>query len=215
VLLVAGVSDERNQLRAELTEAAVSLAALLRDANLTLVGVEVPVTAQLGGRPLRGSIDLLLRSPNGDERVLDLKYGSSSYRAKLKSGQAIQLAVYAEARRQESGIEKLPPAAYFSLRHHKLIASDAAVHFGGHPQSGPPLSRTGEQVQNTLTAIASTLESGRIPVGGVRATTEGGLLRALGVTSERTADHLQLPPEDTCKYCTFDSVCGRKWEQPW
>jgi ATP-dependent helicase/nuclease subunit B len=215
VYLVAGVSDERNQLRAELTEAAVSLAALLRDAHLELVGVEVPVTAQLGGRPLRGSIDLLLRSPNGDESVLDLKYGSSSYRAKLKSGQAIQLAVYAEARRQESGTEKLPPAAYFSLKNHQLIASDAALHFGGHPQSGPPLSRTGERVQNTLAAITATLESGRIPVGGVRATTEGGLLRALGVTSDRTADHLQLPPEDTCKYCTFESVCGRKWEQPW
>jgi len=53
VLLVAGVSDERNQLRAELTEAAVALAALLRDAHLELIGVEVPVTAQLGGRPLR------------------------------------------------------------------------------------------------------------------------------------------------------------------
>jgi hypothetical protein len=41
------------------------------------------------------------------------------------------------------------------------------------------------------------------------------LLRALGVTSERAADHLQLPAEDTCRYCTFESVCGRKWEQPW
>lgn len=215
VLLVAGVSDERNQLRAELTEAAVALAALLRDANLALVGVEVPVTAQLAGRPLRGSIDLLLRSPSGDECVLDLKYGSSSYRAKLKSGQAIQLAVYAEARRQEAGTDQLPPAAYFSLRHHELIASDTASHFGGHPQSGPPLSRTGEQVQNTLAAIAATLDGGRIPVGGVRAAAEGGLLRALGVTSERTAEHLELPADDTCKYCTFDSVCGRKWEQPW
>lgn len=214
-LLVAGASDERSQLGAELIEAAVALSALLREAELELVGVEVPVAAELAGRPLRGSIDVLLRAQNGEERVLDLKYGSRGYSKKLKAGHAIQLAVYAEARRQQSGAQELPPAAYFSLKHHRLIATDAAPHLCRQSQPGPALSRTGEQIQNTLHAIAETLEAGRIPVAGVRETAEAGLLPMLGVTRDRAPEHLALPPDDTCQYCEFGAVCGRSWEQPW
>jgi RecB family exonuclease len=214
-LLVAGASDERSQLGSELIEAAVALSALLREAELELVGVEVPVAAELAGRSLRGSIDVLLRAQNGEERVLDLKYGSSGYSKKLKAGHAIQLAVYAEARRQQSGAQELPPAAYFSLKHHRLLATDAAPHFRRQSQAGPALSRTAEQIQNTLHAIAETLEAGRLPVAGVRETAEAGLLPMLGVTRDRAPEHLALPPDDTCQYCEFGAVCGRSWEQPW
>jgi ATP-dependent helicase/nuclease subunit B len=215
LLLVAGVSDERNQLCSELIEAAVALSALLREAELELVGVEVPVAGALAGRPLRGSIDVLLRSRSGEERVLDLKYGSGTYAKKLKAGHAIQLAVYAEARRQQSGAAQLPPAAYFSLKQQRLIATDAAPHFRRQPQEGPALSSTGEQIQNTLQAIALTLEGGRIPVAGVGETAEAGILPLLGVTRDRAPQHLALLPEDTCHYCEFGAVCGRRWEQPW
>ncbi|MET0409831.1 MAG: PD-(D/E)XK nuclease family protein [Polyangiaceae bacterium] len=215
VLLVAGGSDERNQLRSELIEAAVALAALLREAELELVGVEVPVLATLGGRPLQGSIDLLLRSPSGEERVLDLKYGCGTYSDKLEQGHAVQLAVYAEARRQQSGAQELPPAAYFSLKQQRLLATDAAPHFRRHPQPGPPVSRTVQQTTNTLAAIATTLESGRIPVVGVRATDEVAMQHMLGVTSEQAPEHVTLPAEQTCKYCEFGAVCGRSWEQQW
>jgi hypothetical protein len=215
VLLVAGGSDERNQLRSELVESVVALAALLREAELELTGVEVPVVATLAGRPLQGSIDLLLRSRSGEERVLDLKYGSGSYSDKLKHGHAIQLAVYAEARRQQSGAQELPPAAYFSLKQQRLIATDAAPHFKRHPQPGPAVSRTVEQTKNTLAAIATTLESGRIPVIGVSANDEAGLLHLFGVTREHAPEHVALLAESTCKYCEFGAVCGRSWEQPW
>jgi ATP-dependent helicase/nuclease subunit B len=215
VLLMAGASDERNQLRSELIEAAAELAALLRDAELELVGVEVPVSAELAGRPLRGSIDVLLRSPSGEERVLDLKYGGVSYSDKLKSGHAIQLAVYAEARRRQSGAQAPPPAAYFSLKHHRLLATDAAPCFNRQAQPGPPVSETGARAQATLAAIATTLEGGRLPVAGVRATADAGFLHILGVTNERAPEHLALPAEGTCKYCAFGAVCGRSWEQPW
>jgi ATP-dependent helicase/nuclease subunit B len=214
-LLVAGTNDARHQLRSELVDAAVALVGLLREVDLELVGVEVPVVAELGGRPLRGSIDLLLRARNGDERVLDLKYGSGTYSDKLESGQAIQLAVYAEARRQQSGAQAPPPAAYFSLKNQRLMATDAAPAFGRHPQRGPSLSRTGEQIQNTLSAIGAAFEGGRIPVAGVQATEEAGFLQVLGVPTERAPDHLALPAEDTCKYCELGAVCGRSWERTW
>ncbi|HKO91905.1 MAG TPA: PD-(D/E)XK nuclease family protein, partial [Polyangiaceae bacterium] len=215
ILLVAGASDERSQLCSELIEAAVALSGLLREAELELVGVEVPVAGELAGRPLQGSIDVLLRTRSGEERVLDLKYGVSTYAKKLKAGHAIQLAVYAEARRQQSGAVELPPAAYFSLKQQRLIATDAAPHFGRQPQEGPALSKTGEQVRSTLEAVTLTLQGGRIPVAGVRETEEAGILPLLGVTSERAPEHLALPPEDTCHYCEFGAVCGRRWEQAW
>jgi ATP-dependent helicase/nuclease subunit B len=215
LLLVPGVSDERNQLRAELIEAAVALSVLLHDAELQVVGVEVPVQGEFGGRPLRGNIDVLLQAQNGEERVLDLKYGSASYSDKLKAGHAIQLAVYAEARRQQSGARELPPAAYFSLKQQRLLATDAAPHFGRPSQKGPPISKTVEQARNTLAAVATTLEGGRLPVAGVRAMAEAGFLKVVGVSSDRSSEHLALPAEDACKYCSFGAVCGRSWEQAW
>lgn len=68
-LLAAGASDARHQLRLELVNATVALSGLLDDAKLELVGVEVPVDAEIGGRPLRGRIDVLLRAASGEERV--------------------------------------------------------------------------------------------------------------------------------------------------
>lgn len=214
-LLVAGASDARHQLRGELVNAVVALAALLREAELELEGVEVPVEAELGGRPLRGRIDVLLKTASGDERVLDLKYGSGTYAEKLKAGHAIQLAIYAEARRQRAGTPDPPPAAYFSLKNQRLLATDGASHFRRPRQPGPALSRTGEQVRNTLSAISTALADGRIPVAGVKATADAGFLQVLGVTSERSPDHLELAPQDTCKYCELGGVCGRSWEQTW
>lgn len=214
-LLVAGASDARHQLRSELVDAAVALAGLLRENELELAGVEVPVVAELAGRPLRGSIDLLLVTRDGDERVLDLKYGGGTYSDKLEAGRAIQLAVYAEARRQQSGAEALPPAAYFSLKNHRLLATDAAPHFGRQPQRGPALAQTSAQIQSTLSAIGAAFEAGRVPVAGVKATEEAGFLKLLGVPSERVPEHLSLPADETCKYCELGAVCGRSWERTW
>lgn len=214
-LLAAGASDERHQLRAELAEAVVALVALLREGDLQVAGVEVPVEAELGRRALRGSIDLLVRTREGDERVLDLKYGSSPYGKKLTAGHAIQLAIYAEARRQQSGAAAPPPAAYFSLRTQRLLATDAAAHFRRRAQPGPPLAQTSAQIQNTLDAIASALDGGRVPVAGVREMAAVGFLKTLGVTGEGASRHLALPPDDTCRYCKFSPVCGRSWEEPW
>jgi hypothetical protein len=123
--------------------------------------------------------------------------------------------VYAEARRQQSGAQAPPPAAYFSLKNQRLMATDAAPAFGRHPQRGPALSRTAEQIQNTLSAIGAAFEGGRIPVAGVQATEEAGFLQVLGVPTERAPDHLALPAEGTCKYCELGAVCGRSWELTW
>ncbi|MEO8177853.1 MAG: PD-(D/E)XK nuclease family protein [Deltaproteobacteria bacterium] len=215
ILLASGTSDERNQLRTELVGAAVALSALLREACLEIVGVEVPVQAEFQGRPLRGSIDVLLRAADGQELVLDLKYGSHTYAEKLARGHALQLAVYAEARRQQAGAERLPPAGYFSLKNQRLIATDAAPRFHQYPSRGPAVSETWRRAQGTLGAIAATLGSGRIPVAGVQAMEAAGFLQVLGVTTNRVGEHLALPAEGTCKYCSFGGVCGRSWEQPW
>jgi RecB family exonuclease len=215
LLLTPGASDEKHQLRSELVEAAVALSALVREAKLEIVGVEVPVEAELPSGPLRGSIDLLLRDENGAEMVLDLKYGKATYVEKLKAGLAIQLAVYAEARRQHAGTEVPPPAGYFSLKHKALFATDAAGRFARQPQQGPPVSETWARADNTSRAAAATLAEGRIPVAGVGEVAKGSLLKMLGIGSEQAADHLALPAESACKYCSFGGVCGRSWEQPW
>jgi len=215
VLLAPGKSDERNQLRSELVASAVELSSLLREAQLEVVGVEVPVTGTLDGTPLRGSIDLLLKTAGGAEVVLDLKYGSSLYADKLKDGQAIQLALYAEARRQATGGELLPPAGYFSLKTHRLLATDAASLFGRRAQPGLTMTQTWAHTHNTLSAIVRTSASGRIPAVGVQATVEAGYLNLLGVEHDQAREHIALPADKTCERCSFGAVCGRSWEKSW
>lgn len=215
VLLAPGRSDERSQLRSELVASAVELSSLLREAQLEVIGVEEPVTGTLDGTPLRGSIDLLLRTATGGEVVLDLKYGSKLYADKLKDGQAIQLALYAEARRQATGAEALPPAGYFSLKTHRLLATDAAGLFGRRAEQGPPMTQTWAHAHNTLSAIARTFASGRVPAVGVQATAEAGYLKLLGVEQDQAREHIALPADKTCERCSFGAVCGRSWEKSW
>jgi hypothetical protein len=123
--------------------------------------------------------------------------------------------VYAEARRQARGAEALPPAGYFSLKNHKLIATDAAAYFARPAAAGPTMPQTWARTQNTLQAIARTFATGRVPVAGVQATADAGYLQLLGVEKDRLAEHVELPEESTCKYCQFGAVCGRSWEKAW
>jgi hypothetical protein len=39
------------------------------------------------------------------------------------------------------------------------------------------------------------------------------LLDTVGVPQARQADYFSSVPDEICKYCRFDGVCGKRWEQ--
>src|SRR5690606_15458606 len=139
-LLSQGKSFELNNLRRQLLQSITGLARLLRDSGLEIVGVQVPLEGEWEGRPLKGSIDLVLKCPEGSEVILDLKWGSSTYQKLLASEAALQLAVYAAARQRATGAAQPPLAAYYSIAGGRLLATDAACVFGVQPRNGGPVA---------------------------------------------------------------------------
>ena len=85
---------------------------------------------------------------------------------------------------------------------------------GSEAVDGPDLRRTWQRVERTTPLVERMVQSGRLPVVGVRRASP--LLETLGLDPAAADDHLTHEASKTCEYCAFDAVCGRRWEQlPW
>lgn len=114
---------EALRLKRELAAAARVLAGALRAGGYRIVGFEVGIARQAFGRDLAGSIDCLVRRPDGEEAIIDFKYaGREKYRRFLEEGRAIQLATYAYARRQAGS--RFPAVAYLILADGLLLTPE-------------------------------------------------------------------------------------------
>jgi hypothetical protein len=210
VMLRPGMAFELAQLREQLANNVERLAKLLHASKLSVADAESSFSVTWRGYELRGQIDLLLTDSRGRDVVVDLKWGSKTYRDKLTSGQAIQLAVYAAARRLATEAKVLPPAGYFSLSKGNLMTVDAAPFKEERPVMGPALNETWVKLEVTVERAEKVLAEGRIPVTGVRRSLP--LVAALGVSERECARYLDLEREVACGYCHYGPLCGRAWE---
>lgn len=208
VLLRPGMTFELFQVRERLTSGVVALSKLLQRNKLSVSGIEAETSADWRGSRLQGRLDLLLAGQDGDEVVLDLKWGLARYRETLKKGLAIQLALYAAMRQLERGAAKLPAAAYYSLNRGRPLTTNSALFAGVRRFAGPDLSETWSQLQATIVAVETLLNRGEVPVPGAGKRVR--LLEAAGVGEAEQPGHLKTEPP--CKYCDHASLCGRAWE---
>ncbi len=213
VLLRPGMTFELRQLRHQIARSVRRLADILAWSKLTIAGVEVKVDQPWRRGTLSGRIDLLLRDAQGDDVIVDLKWGRKSYAEALEGGTATQLAVYAAARQLASSGRSLPPSAYFSLSRGELLATEARPFAGAGvvAMRGPRLAETWTQVERTIDKVEQVLATGRVHVTGVRSALP--LVEALGIPEADRAGHLRLEPDSACKYCDYDALCGRRWER--
>jgi ATP-dependent helicase/nuclease subunit B len=210
ILLRAGMSFERSQLRRQLVESALELARVLASAGLRIVEVEKPIEVSWLGRTLVGRIDLLVANEAGTQAIIDMKWGWSSYRELLKSGHALQLAVYSAGHAKDGGHEAMPEAAYFSLKQQKLFGLPSELFPHAETIAGPSLAATWQRIERSIESARQLVEAGRFPVTGVRQSLP--LLVSFGIPESSHEEHFRLPAEASCKYCGFDAVCGRRWE---
>jgi ATP-dependent helicase/nuclease subunit B len=120
LLLEAGRQAECERLVTVLQEALVALVAHLQEAGVVNVVMEQELQGSFSGGRLTGSIDLLARSGDGREAVVDIKWGGRKYRRQaLLEGSFLQLAVYAQLL-QAAGARQTPCLSYF-------IVSDAQM----------------------------------------------------------------------------------------
>jgi len=206
---------EMKRLRNDLCTAAQVLAQLLAKGGYRVAGMEHPVSGSIDGRSLNGAIDCLAVRADGAEAVIDLKYmGVKKFRELLQQGHAVQLATYAEGRRQESG--HWPAVAYLILSGGQWF-SPAGSTLVNAPQAaiveGPSVRDVWEGFSSALTGAESWLKKGQ-PIPARPLQTKGDRAAGAELVIADPAKN-QGPAKDQgpakvepCKYCDFGLLCG-------
>lgn len=100
-----------------------SLREQVAKASMVQVVPERGVTGQFPGGELAGSADLVMQNGRGERAIVDMKWsGIKKFPEKLKQNRHLQLAIYAELLRQETG--HWPSVAYYILDRARFFASD-------------------------------------------------------------------------------------------
>lgn len=208
-MLLPGASIERLQLTRSIHSAVRALHRYLARADFRIAAVEETITTSSAAGPLHGRLDLRLVDREGRPAILDLKWGSSSYRDALASGRAVQLAVYARAVAEANEASEPPPAAYFALRSGEVLSTDPRMK-PDRVIHGPPLEETLRRVETTGRAVHESCAAGVVHVTGTSRALP--LLDALGVPEADRARHFESPRGAACGYCDYKTICGRAWE---
>ncbi|RYB04317.1 PD-(D/E)XK nuclease family protein [Lichenibacterium ramalinae] len=193
-LRLSGSSGELAFARARIPDSLATLAALLADRGMAVVGMEVERASAAGAPPIRSRIDLLVRDRQGGEAVIDLKWTSSRTwrRTELEEGRAIQLATYGHLVAPAGGA----PAGYYLLRQRELLA-----------EAGSALAREGLRVARTLDATWEAMETDWGKLTRLARSGRGLATGVPGVAEHLPAD-LGFPPgERVCAFCDMGHVC--------
>ena len=127
VLLEPGRGIDRERVGATLERAVDRLLGHLRAAGIEHVVPEASREAPFAEHRLTGVIDLLLTDANGDHAVIDVKWGSRSYRRDLLvENRALQLATYACLQKTLDAARRWPHVAFFILSTGELLANEGS-----------------------------------------------------------------------------------------
>jgi len=123
VLLMPGRQSEALDFKERTAFALEKLINHLVEADIKSVIMEEEQEGLFPGGKLTGYIDLLAENNNGNEVVLDIKWGGFNYRkASIEEDRYLQLATYAALRKEKTG--KWPALAYFIISDARLICND-------------------------------------------------------------------------------------------
>ena len=127
VLLEPGRGVDRQRVGATLERSVVRLLAHLRAAGIEHVAPEAFREAPFAERRLIGAIDLLLTDASRHHAVVDVKWGSQSYRrGLLVENRALQLATYAYLQETLDAAGRWPHVAFFILSTGNLLANQGS-----------------------------------------------------------------------------------------
>ncbi len=209
-LLMPGMSAERAQTRQKLMRAMKVLSEVIADSDMTVTGVEIETIAQWGDRELGGRMDLLLRHGSGSEAILDLKWSDSHYRHALEHGLALQLAVYAETRRRETGAATQPHAGYFGLKNARGLSLDGSPFKSTRAFDGDSFENTWARAERTVGVALAALAEGVVPASAT-ADPKADFIAHHQLQTDGAPQYDQKA-DSACKYCQNGTLCGRSWQ---
>jgi ATP-dependent helicase/nuclease subunit B len=217
-LLLPGSAFERAQLVRQILRAMRALHRYLKAAGFRIAAVEEPIETESAIGTLHGRIDVRLVDQQGNDAVLDLKWGASSHRDLLTEGRAVQLAAYARAlgatkrgvaASARTSVAPFPPAAYFAISQARVLTADPRMK-APETLEGPALEETWRAVERTALTVVESLRQGRMFVAATKRALP--LLKALDVPEADHAMHFASEGDAPCKYCAYPAICGRAWE---
>lgn len=197
---------DRQSLRKELSYATRVLINTLASGGYRIKDIEATVQGHAFGKPLVGSIDCLVERVDGDEAIIDFKYGGKKYERMIADGKAVQLATYAYSRSTETG--RFPAVAYLVISDGLLFTPSGGPISGGVDRSivnGPGIGAVWEHFQAAITNAASWLISdGQIPARPLQHPDEW----PDGVGMVLATDSVASEVQPVCKYCDYQHLCG-------
>lgn len=208
VLLRPGKAHERDQVRRQLIDAASALQRALRENDLDLIAVERPFEVSWRSGKLVGRWDLLAQDTAGRLFIIDIKWGQASYKEALRSGTALQLALYTHALTSDGASEAR--AAYFSLSIRRLFSNRECGLKRVRVVEGPAMDETWQRIERTVPIVERHLQRGRFPVAGLSRSLP--LLDSLGVPEADQVRYFSPHKKRICEYCRFEGLCGKRWE---
>ncbi|MFV3290282.1 PD-(D/E)XK nuclease family protein [Pseudomonas sp. NY11955] len=126
VLLMGGRGTDLATLRHRVHRAMIQLRSHFAKAKVVAVTTEQPLAGTFEGGALAGSADLVVTTTDEQRAVVDMKWaGGKKYPEQLQANRHLQLAIYAELLRQQTG--SLPSVAYFILEPARLLTPDDRV----------------------------------------------------------------------------------------
>ncbi|ULA70111.1 MAG: PDDEXK1 domain-containing protein [Nitrospira sp.] len=124
VLLMPGRRGDYERLRSALGRALEELQRQFLAAGIDVVEPERELAGQFPGGDLEGTADLVVRNTSGRQAIVDMKWaGANVHQDRLANNRHLQLALYAEMLRQETGA--WPQVSYFILEASRLLAPDS------------------------------------------------------------------------------------------
>ncbi len=189
-LLLPDFQAERAMVRRAVVNGVRLVATLMERSGSTVRGLEIPLAGKVGAATVAGRADLVLDAP---DYVIDFKWGTASHRDRLRSGAAVQLAIYAALLRAGVG------AGLVSVRDQRVLAARGSAI--------PMATEPGEHTIEAMLAGVRVALDGRIAeLAEARLAAPGAVENAM--RSRLVDGALQLAPG--CHHCELGTLCGRR-----
>ena len=198
---------ERQRLRSELENATRVLVGALASGGYRIVGIEVELSGDAFGKTLNGWIDCVAQRENGEEAIIDFKYGGrAKYLSLIEEGKAVQLATYAYGRASENGT--FPAVAYLVLADGLFYTPSGSPVQGDNNRSvinGPAIESVWRSFSEAIEGAEDWLTSDApVPARPLQDSSLWPSGTTIVLDTKLKADSLQ----GVCKYCDYQRICG-------
>ncbi|MEQ8854786.1 PD-(D/E)XK nuclease family protein [Gimesia sp.] len=198
---------ECQQLRSEIENATRVFVGALASGGYRITGIEVELSGDAFGKSLNGWIDCVAQRADGEEAVIDFKYGGrSKYYSLIEDGKAVQLATYAYGRSTASG--RFPGVAYLVLSDGLLYTPSESPVLGDGNRAvinAPAIQMVWQQFSDAIGKADDWLTTDApVPARPLQESSEW----PDGATIVLETNLKDNQTQSVCKYCNFKSICG-------